>query len=198
MELLNSANYVGAHLEIGTAAGGTLKELMSAYPDPATRPLFQVVDPMKYFPDQLSKVYQNLSAAGIDPESVMFRIGTTSEHFPKALATGEQFDFIFIDGDHRPYPVILDLKWAELLNEGGTIDLHDDSQKFPGVGWAISRFLNQNTAFTYVSTTGSMTILRKNGPSTGHTITSRDLLAARVVQIAFRWRRSLRKRTGWA
>ena len=57
----------GSHLEIGTAAGGTLKELMRCYPNTA-RPRFVVVDPMRYFPDQLAIVRRNLASAGLDPD----------------------------------------------------------------------------------------------------------------------------------
>src|ERR1700687_1759576 len=71
--LLHAERLKGAHLEIGTAAGGTLRELMRAYPD-ETRPRFVVVDPMTYFPDQLAKVRRNLKDAGLDPERVDFRV----------------------------------------------------------------------------------------------------------------------------
>ena len=72
--LLRAGQLKGRHLEIGTAAGGTLKELMRAYPD-GERPPFVVVDPMTYFPDQLAKVRRNLAAAGLDPDRVDFRVG---------------------------------------------------------------------------------------------------------------------------
>ena len=50
----------GAHLEIGTAAGGTLKRMMLAYPA-TERPKFLVVDPLAYFPNQREAVEANLA-----------------------------------------------------------------------------------------------------------------------------------------
>ena len=44
----------GKHMEIDTAAGGTLRELKLCYPK--SRPPFVVVDPFTYFPDQLEIV----------------------------------------------------------------------------------------------------------------------------------------------
>ncbi|OYW22698.1 MAG: hypothetical protein B7Z55_04335, partial [Planctomycetales bacterium 12-60-4] len=49
----------GLHLEIGTAAGGTLCAMLGAFSD-ASRPPFVVVDPMRYFPQQLDLVRKNL------------------------------------------------------------------------------------------------------------------------------------------
>jgi hypothetical protein len=71
--LLKTRGLKGPHLEIGTAAGGTLKELMRCYAD-AERPRFVVVDPMRYFPDQPAIVRKNLASAGLDPKQVDFRI----------------------------------------------------------------------------------------------------------------------------
>src|SRR6056297_2502919 len=54
--VLSEANLSGRHLEIGTAAGGTLKEMIGVYADRETCPQFVVIDPFTYFDDQLKKV----------------------------------------------------------------------------------------------------------------------------------------------
>lgn len=194
--LLGRSAYREAHLEIGTAAGGTLKELIGVYPDEAARPAFHVIDPMTYFPDQLAKIRQNLSSAGIDPDSVTFHIGTTQQHLAPLRSDGVRFDFIFIDGDHRAYPVLIDLQFADLLNAGGAIALHDDKPGFPGVGWAIRRFLSRNPEFEHLGTTDSLTILRRIRPSERAAVSQLDLAAAYATQVVMRWRQSARKRLG--
>jgi predicted O-methyltransferase YrrM len=194
-DVLLQAGYTGAHLEIGTAAGGTLKELMGVYPDADSRPTFFVIDPMTYFPDQMTKVRQNLSSAGIAPDSVTFHVGTTRSFLPIAKSHKLRFDFVFIDGDHRQLPVLLDLQMADFVTVGGTIALHDDNDRFPGVGWAISRFLDRNPGFTHLGTTESLTLLRKMAPSAHNAVTPGDLLMARIAQTWASWKRSWRKRT---
>ncbi len=59
-ELLTSSNLFGAHLRIGTAAGGTLAEMMKCYAHP-NRPAFYSVDLMKYFPGQKETIEKNIS-----------------------------------------------------------------------------------------------------------------------------------------
>ncbi|MBO6603043.1 MAG: class I SAM-dependent methyltransferase [Roseicyclus sp.] len=70
----------------------------------------------------------------MDPETVTFWEGTTHTYLKAARHDGIRFDFVFIDGDHRHYPVLVDLQWADLINPGGFICLHDRFEKFPGVG----------------------------------------------------------------
>src|ERR1700674_1066516 len=98
--LLRAERFRGAHLEIGTAAGGTLRELMRSYPD-ETRPRFVVVDPMTYFPDQFAKVRRNLGDAGLDPGCVDFRVAKSWPAPRRATPTGGTFSFIFVDGAHK-------------------------------------------------------------------------------------------------
>src|SRR6202521_5341210 len=118
--LLRAERFRGAHLEIGTAAGGTLRELMRVYPD-ETRPRFVVVDPMTYFPDQLAKVRRNLKDAGLDPDRVDFRVTKSWPALHEARHAGEMFSFIFVDGAHKMRYVTEDIAWAELLEPGGIV-----------------------------------------------------------------------------
>lgn len=193
--VLRDKAYTGAHLEVGTAAGGTLKELMSVY-GAHDRPPFFVVDPRTYFTDQLAKVKTNLTGAGIDPDTVTFWIGTTQDHLPKARAAGQVFDFVFLDGDHRHYPTTVDLGWADLVTAGGTICLHDRTDKFPDVGWSIDRFLDRNPAYRFVSQTDSLVILEKTSAAARAAITGADLWAAPWAQRKFKTARSIRRRLG--
>jgi predicted O-methyltransferase YrrM len=140
---LHAAPLRGSHLEIGTAAGGTLRELMLAYPA-EHRPQFVVVDPMTYFPEQLSIVRRNLASAGIDPIGVEFRISKSWPALQKALQSGERYSFIFIDASHKAHRVMQDICWARLLEPGGLLCFHDYAPRFPGVVFAVGRLLSAN------------------------------------------------------
>jgi predicted O-methyltransferase YrrM len=102
--LLAAAQLRGAHLEVGTAAGGTLKELLLCYAPP--RPRFVVVDSFRYFPRQKEIVADNLRSAGIDPADVDMRATDSEGALAAATAAGEQFDFILIDANHQARHVI--------------------------------------------------------------------------------------------
>lgn len=193
-ETLTSHRLTDRHLEIGTAAGGTLKELMLAYADPTTRPEFVVIDPMTYFADQKEKVRTNLQSAGIDPDTVTFLEGTTQDFLKQERASGKRFDFIFVDGDHRAAPVMADIQWADMLNTGGFICFHDRSAKFPGVAWSIAHFLHANPNFQETACANSLVVVQKTAEGKAPVVTKRDLIAARLTQDKLRLKRSLRKR----
>lgn len=195
METLKNSAFSGAHLEIGTAAGGTLKEMMGQY-DPHARPAFFVIDPLTYYPDQENIITRNLTSAGIDPQSVTFWKGVTQDFIGPARATGQMFDFVFIDGDHRHYYVTVDLQWADCVPAGGVIALHDHGTAFPGVGWAIDTFLAHNPDFKMEARAGSLTILRRVTVTKTPAVSAANLRHARRVHLMFRWKRSLKKRLG--
>ena len=187
--VLSENNYSGRHMEIGTAAGGTLKELIGVYMSRGTCPEFVVIDTMTYFERQYEVVCQNLCNAGIDPSSVSFWIGTTHDFLSRERLQRREFDFIFIDAQHRHVPVTADLQWADLVRENGTICLHDYSGHFPGVIWAIDRFLAKNPNFKVLDRVGSMIALKKLGKGRTPTVTSYDMRAARFAQWCFRRKR---------
>jgi len=196
LRAMQACNPSGRRLEIGTAAGGTLKRMMLAYPTQA-RPAFVVVDPMTYFPGQREAVAANLAAAGIDPSTVEFRVETSARALARALRAEERFEFIFIDGDHALRAVTRDLRWTRLLSPKGFVCLHDYEQAghiaIPGVKLALDRFLARRRNYALREVVGAMAIVEKlnwGAPEIG----AGDLAAAWGRQIALRWRRSLSKR----
>ena len=193
---LRSSDLSGRHLEIGTAAGGTLKELIGVYSGRPTRPDFVVIDPLTYYPNQFEKVRQNLTNAGIDPDSVEFWQGVTQDFLNRERDAGGRFDFVFIDGDHRAFPVMIDLQWADTVNTGGFIFLHDRQPKFPGVGWAIDYFLENCPEFEHVGQVDSLVCLRKARDRSAPCVTRRDLRRARWKQMRLKYARSIKKRLG--
>lgn len=148
------------YLEIGTGAGGTLWRMMACFPK-GGRPRFVVVDPMRYFPNQMRIVSRNLEIHGIDPSEVDFRIEPSARALRRALEINEKFDFILIDGCHRILSVMGDLRWARLLNRGGCLCIHDYSHRFKGVQLAVDRFLLTNPFFERIGFAGSLLVLRR-------------------------------------
>ena len=131
-EAIKTLSIGGNFLEVGTAAGGTLKEIINTSDAAKLSSNFFVLDPLNYFPDQLTKIHQNLSNSKIDPSRVEFWEGTTDSHLPIATEKELEFKFIFIDGDHKAFPVMNDLRWMDLLAIGGVACFHDYNNKFPG------------------------------------------------------------------
>ena len=192
--LLAASQLRGAHLEVGTAAGGTLKELLLCYQPP--RPRFVVVDSFRYFPRQKEIVADNLRSAGIDPADVDMRATDSESALAAATAAGEQFDFILIDANHQARHVISDLRWASLLRPRGYLCLHDYGPKFPGVVWATDRFLTNNRNYRRVSLTGSLVVIQKDEMSARDEVGSIDLVMGKLLTPLHKLARSIRKRMG--
>lgn len=195
--LLQDAKLSGQHLEIGTAAGGTLKRMMAIYPA-AQRPQFVVIDTMKYFPDQFGIVKRNLESGGIDPATVKFRVGDSWSEFLAAERAQERFDFILIDASHKLNHVTRDLSWTRLLQPGGYVCFHDYSPKFPGVSEAVDRFLVRYPNYGRVALAGSLLILRKNAASASPEVTAGHRIAAEIKNFFWQLGGSVRKRLGSA
>jgi len=175
--LIASENLPGHHLEVGTASGITLAEMVRARP---TRddPAFVVVDNMQYFPDQLSVVRANLQRRAVDPDRVEFRIGDSGEMFAAADRQGDSFEFMVIDASHRIRKVTADLRWTRLLRPGGVVCMHDYGPQFPGVLRSVDRFLARHPNYERIEKVGSLLALRKTGPSQRREISTADRLWA--------------------
>lgn len=176
--ILRDNNLSEQHLEIGTAAGGTLKEMMGVYADRETKPKFVVIDPLTYFPNQREKIELNLRNSGLDPSQVDFCVGTSKDFLEAARATETQFDFIFIDGDHKHVPAMIDLQWVDMLRPGGFVCMHDYGPKFPGVIWAADYFLRKNPNIRRHAQAGTLLVMTKTGENLRPAVTSHDLRAA--------------------
>ena len=194
--LLKSAQLRGTHLEVGTAAGGTLKELLRCYAPP--RPRFVVVDSFRYFPNQKEIVADNLRSAGIELADVDMRASDSESALAAATAAGEQFDFILIDANHQARHVISDLRWASLLRPGGYLCIHDYGPKFPGVTWATDRLLRNNPNYRRVSLTVSLVVIQKSELSRRDEVGSMDLVMGKLLTPLHKLRHSIRKRLGGA
>ncbi len=190
---VQEAGLGGPHLEIGTAAGGTLCFLMGLYSD-GLRPPFSVVDTMAYFPDQQGIVNRNLADNGLRADEVDFRTKSSDAAFAEAEQANDRFDFILVDASHKIRYVMDDLRWMRLLNVGGIACFHDYAPRFKGVRWPIDRFLRRNPHFTRVGQADSLLCLRKERAGDGSEVSLGDRLWARVCSPILQWDLSLQKR----
>jgi Methyltransferase domain len=159
--LIEEKAFSGLHLEVGTAAGGTLCRMLAALP--AMKPgQFRVVDPMTYFPQQLEIVRGNLREHELDDTLVDFRVSTSDDALSAATAEGVKFDFMLIDGRHDLWSVMRDLRWTRLLNACGIVCLHDYGLVHSGVKLAVDRFCKSHPHFSRIGQAGSLVALQKN------------------------------------
>lgn len=183
----------GDHLEIGTAAGGTLCFLMNRY-EASARPRFAVVDTMAYFEDQLGTVKRNLASHGLEADTVDFRITSSETAFARAEAAGERFDFILVDASHKIRHVMNDLRWLRLLKVGGLACFHDYGTIFKGVTWPLDRIMARNPHLQKLGVGGTLLGMRKLREASRPEVTLGDRLWALSMAPLLQWEQSLRKR----
>lgn len=192
-EVLRSSSLQGAHLEIGTAAGGTLCAMMKCYED-ANRPQFVVVDPMDYFDRQLEIVKQNLGNHGLPEAGVSFRVDYSNIALEKSLQAGEKFDFMFIDGNHKIRFVTQDLAWTRMLQPGGLVCFHDYGPGSPGVVLPVKRFLRKHPNYKVFRHTRNLLILQKVSASRKPEVGPVDHLWAALLSPCLQLSYSINKR----
>ncbi len=107
-------------LETGLAFGQSACYMLSS----DTLPTLTSVDPFQEV-DYQSIGLKNIAANGFADRHT--HIVELSEFaLPKLVESGQKFDFIFIDGDHKFDGAFIDFFFAsKLLNDGGTIVFHD-------------------------------------------------------------------------
>jgi len=193
LRLLEAERLPGPHLEIGTAAGGTLAAMMRCFGD-ADRPPFVVVDRMTYFPDQLETVRRNLQEHGLRADDVDFRVATSAAALREATRRRERFDFMLIDASHKILSVTADLRWTRLLSPGGILCLHDYCQRFPGVVRPVDRFLARHGNYARLGRAGSLLAVRKLCASMRREVGPLDRAHSLLWYLPLEVRRKLEKR----
>ena len=191
MRLLKDEGLKGNHMEIGTASGGTLWNLIKNYGDDV--PHFVVIDPMNYFPDQFTLLKKNLRNNGVDPDIVEFRV-STSDIALKYVEEGERYDFIFVDGSHKLKYVMQDLRWTRYLAPGGILCLHDYHPKTKGVMLAADRFLGKYPNYQKVKLVDRLMVIRKTADTPCAEVSAMDILYANIVTPLMQLRKSIEKR----
>lgn len=192
---LKTGSCNGPRLEIGTAYGTTLRQMIPSHLPGIETPPFVVVDTMDYFPNQPQIVRDNLQEVGIDPDWVDIRQGRSWGDFFKARDLGETFSFIFIDGSHKMKHVMQDLLWTRLLAVDGIVCLHDyELNNTKGVVRAADRFLKQNPNYEIISQVNTLLSLRKTRDSTKPEVTWFDLAISHVLSFFHQQEKSIAKR----
>ena len=159
---LSALAFGGRHLEVGTAAGGTLREICTLYRSINEQiPEFWVVDPLKYFPNQFSVIEKNLSNKNIDIGNIRFLKSKSSDALQIASLEKPCFDFVLIDGSHKESYVTEDLMWSRFLNVGGLLCAHDYSIEFPGVYRSVNKFLKNYKNYEVVFLEGTLIGIKK-------------------------------------
>ena len=195
LKVLKEFSLKCTHLEIGTAAGGTLCEIYNFYKSTDREiPNFWVVDPMKYFPDQIDIVEDNLISHGVDLSKVRFLRSISSIAINKAFVENPEFDFIFIDGSHKRKYVTQDLIWTRFLNKGGILCAHDYSPKFPGVYKSIDLFLKKYKNYKLISVAETLAIIKKEDITKKSEITNMMMLTSMIDGLIQQIRSSIQKR----
>ena len=191
--LLRTEKLKGTHVELGTAAGGTLVEMLKAYPA-GERPRFVVVDTMQYFPDQLALVRKNLESNGLDPAQVEFRVARSGDAYEALTRKPEDLAFILIDANHKLKYVTQDLRWARFLKPGGILCLHDYCAGSEGVIIAVDRFLKRNKNYQRLQLTNRLLIIRKIAATDSAEISGTDMTFAKAVTPILQLKKSITKR----
>ena len=198
--LLRSERLPGAHLELGTAAGGTLCRMLTCLPPDRG---FVVVDRMQYFDGQREAVASNLERAGLDPERAELRVSSSVAAWRAATRARERFDFILIDAGHKLLDVVRDLRWTRLLRPGGIVCLHDydDRWSHRGVRVAVDRFTARHPEYERIGQAGTLVALRKQRSPRRPEVGPADLVHAlalwlplHVQRTAGKWAKRLRRR----
>jgi predicted O-methyltransferase YrrM len=105
-------------LEVGMAYGASAASIMSAH-----QGIHTCMDPFQNQFDNLG--LQNLASLGYRPR-LDFHLGFSHDVLPSLVAAKRNFDFAFIDGDHRFDGIFVDFFYVDLLlQDRGYVVFHD-------------------------------------------------------------------------
>lgn len=193
-EIARRAPASGAFLEIGTAAGGTLVQLLAGL-GPGHGRRVVVVDPMRYFPGQRAVWEGNLRAHGIDPGTVELFVGTSARALRRAPGLGAGgVAFALIDGGHKLKDVIRDTRWLARLATGGIAAFHDYAAKFPGVRCVVDLFLRRNRNYRVLHMERTLLFLERTGPGRAREMPWWLIALLTAESVLGQWGRGIAKR----
>lgn len=124
-----------------------------------------LVDPAVGRMDTLPAFRRTLHAAGLE-EYVIAVVGRSPQ---VAAVWGKPLSLVFVDGGHTDEHATNDYEgWVPHLAEGGLLVIHDvfeDPADGGQAPWRIYRRALESGAFTELSVTGSLHVLRRTGPA---------------------------------
>ena len=186
----------GIHVEIGTAAGGTLCEILKCYQNElkVEPPQFIVVDPLTYFENQYEKILINLQNNGLSKNNITFEKNKSSVAFRNLSVHAGEIDFILIDGNHKINHFVGDLRFSRYLRAGGLLLIHDYSNNFKGIHSATNIFLDRYRNYEVLSHVDSLIILRKKTVKNTQEVSVIDQFMSELVNVFQQVKSSLHKR----
>lgn len=184
----------GIHIEIGTAAGGTMCSILKYYKFVLNfnQPTFIAVDPLSYFENQYEVICRNLKKNQLTLDNVVFEKKTSNQAF-KSLKIKE-IAFLLIDGNHKLKNVVKDLRFARLLKRNGLLVVHDYSTSFPGVKIALDIFIRRCTNYEVISNVNTLLVLRKKSSTNVKEIKTLDIFLAYIFSFLLQNYASIKKR----
>jgi len=193
---IKDSKLTGLHIEIGTAAGGTLCEILKCYQNElkVVPPQFIIIDPLTYFNDQYEKICLNLKNNGLSKNNITFEKNKSSVAFRNLSAHAGEIDFILIDGNHKINHFVGDLRFSRYLKAGGLLLIHDYSNGFTGIHSATNIFLNRYRNYEVLSYVDSLIILRKKTVTNTQEVSVIDQFMSGLVNIFQQVKLSLHKR----
>ena len=193
---IKDSKLTGLHIEIGTAAGGTLYEILKCYQNElkVVPPPFIIIDPLTYFDDQYEKICLNLQNNGLSQNNITFEKNKSSVSFRNLSGHAGEIEFILIDGNHKINHFVGDLRFSRYLRAGGLLLIHDYSNNFKGIHSATNIFLNRYRNYEVLSYVDSLIILRKKTVTNTQEVSVIDQFLSVLVNIFEQVKSSLHKR----
>ena len=189
---IKDSKLTGLHIEIGTAAGGTLCEILKCYQNELNvePPPFIIIDPLTYFDDQYEKICLNLKNNGLSQITLLLK-SKSSVAFRNLSDHAGEIDFILIDGNHKINHFVGDLRFSRYLRE--VLLIHDYSEDFKGVK-SMKLFLHRYKCYEVISHVDALLIIRKKAISTSKEISFLDRLFTLFLSFFYQLGKSISKR----
>ncbi len=184
----------GLHIEIGTAAGGTICSILKYYKFVLNfnQPKFIVVDPLSYFENQYEVICQNFKNNQLTLENVFFEKKTSNQAFRSLKIT--EIAFLLIDGNHKLKNIVKDLRYTRFLNRNGLLIIHDYCISFPGVKIAMDTFIKRYSNYEVVSNVNTLLVLRKKSITNVKEIKILDIFLSNIFSFILQTFVSIKKR----
>ena len=184
----------GTHLEIGTAAGGTLCEILKhyRYTLKLDQPDFIVVDPLKYFDRQYEKICENFQNHSLTLDNIVFEKKKSNEALKEKKFNS--LALLIIDSNHKINHFVDDLRYTRFLKKNGLLIIHDYSDKFKGVKMPMDLFLDRYKNYTILSRVKSLLIVQKMNETNGSEVKSLDRILAHIFGLVIQLKTSTIKR----
>ena len=179
-------------VEIGSHQGRSTVVLAGGLPTDATLLAIDPFDPEWRYggPDTRRRLLAHLASSGLAGKVTVL---TETSRTARASYAG-RVALLYIDGKHDYWTVRDDLRWADLVDDDGTVLVHDAFSSV-GVTLALLRSLPTSHDLTYLGRVGSLARLRRGRPTPGQRLRvlaelpwwSRNVVVKVALRLRVRW-----------